>query len=239
MALTATGNALLASARPALASLEQAFAEARRLARGQSEKLRIGYLMSAAAEYLNPALAALRREHPEVKVKLLDLSPGEQIAALQRGDIDLGFIGSAGVPPACDFYTRRIASVPMFVALAENHPLAASDSLRLAQLRGELFVGASEADLPGHNRWIIQQCRRAGFRPRFVADADSLTHAFAVVVSEGAVGFVPEYAAKTNVPGVVFRRLRDEGAKWELVLVWQRGQMSAPVRAMLAQIAVR
>jgi len=35
--------------------------------------------------FLDPALSALRRTHPEVKVKLFDLSPGEQIVALRKG----------------------------------------------------------------------------------------------------------------------------------------------------------
>ena len=60
--------------------------EARRLARGQRDLIRVGYLGSAAQMFLDPALSALRRTHPEVKVKLFDLSPGEQIVALRKGD---------------------------------------------------------------------------------------------------------------------------------------------------------
>jgi len=47
------------------------------------------HLASAGQEYLGPALTALRRLHPEVKTKLLDLTTGEQIMALRRGEIDL------------------------------------------------------------------------------------------------------------------------------------------------------
>src|SRR5215213_1178162 len=76
---TDAGHALAASIRPVLTDYEAAMAEARRLARGQREHLRIGYLVSVAQTYLNPALTSLRQTHPNVKVKLLDLSPGEQI----------------------------------------------------------------------------------------------------------------------------------------------------------------
>lgn len=239
VAPTAAGNALLTSARPALASLEQALGEARRLVRGQSEKLRIGYLMSAAADYLNPALAALRRAHPEVKAKLLDLSPGEQIAALRRGEIDLAFLGNVGAELTREFYVRRIASLPVFAAVAEQHPLAERAAIPVAALRGELFVGALEADMPGHNRWIAQICRPAGFRPKFVGDSDSLTHGLAMVVSEGAVALVPEHATRARVPGVVFRPLQDSKARWDLMMAWQRGKVSGPVRAMLEHFTGR
>ena len=70
---------------------------------------------------------------------------------------------------------------------------------------------APERDMPGHNRWIIQLCKRAGFRPRFLLDADSLTEGLAAIVMEGAVSLLPEYTKRAAVPGVVFRTLRDAG----------------------------
>lgn len=236
VALTATGNVLVARVAPALAQLDAALAEARRLARGQSSQLRVGYLMSAAADYLNPALAALRRSHPAIKLKLLDLSPGEQIAALRKGELDVALVGSAGALLAREFYVRQVAALPVFVALPEQHPLAARSAVRLADLRGELFVGAPDADIPGHNRWVVQLCRRAGFRPRFLADAESLSHGFSLVVGEGAVGLLPNYSTKAHAPGVVFRPLRDAAAKWDLIVAWQRGRMSEPVRVLLESL---
>ena len=63
-----------------LAGYDAAIAEARRLARGQRDLIRVGYLGSTAQMFLDPALSVMRHSHPGVKVKLLDLSPGEQIA---------------------------------------------------------------------------------------------------------------------------------------------------------------
>lgn len=239
VALTATGNGLLEKARPALGALDEALAEARRLARGQSEKLRIGYMISAAPDYVNPALAALRRAHPEVKVKLLDQSPGEQIEALRRGEIDLAILGNPGTALGREFYLRRIATLPVFVALGEQHALAVRNTIPTAALRGEGFVGALEADLPGHNRWIAEICRRAGFRPKFVGDSDSLSHGFSMVVSDGAVALVPAYVVREAMPQVVFRPLADKRATWDLVMAWQRGKVSAPVQTVLAHFAGR
>lgn len=233
VALTAAGHALAQDVRPVLARFDVVLADARKLARGQSARLRIGYLGSAATEYLNPALAALRRTHPEVRAKLLDLSPGEQIAALRSGEIDLALIGSAGALLAKEFYVRRLASLPVLAALAESHPLAGAATLKVAQLRGTPFVGAREADMPGHNRWIAQICRRAGFRPTMVDDAESLTHALATVVAENAVALVPDYAKSTTVPGVVCRRLTDAGLKWDLLVAWQRGTTTAAMKVVL------
>ena len=67
-------------------------AEVRRLNRGESERLRIGYIASAVQEYLGPALAVLRRAYPRLKVKMLDQTPGEMIIALRQGKIDLNVV---------------------------------------------------------------------------------------------------------------------------------------------------
>lgn len=233
VALTAAGHALADGMRPLLERFAVVVGEARRLARGQRSDLRIGYLLSAAPQYLQPALATLRRLHPEVKVRLLDLSPGEQLEGLRKGEIDLALIGNARSLLAREFFVRRIALLPVLVVLPETHPLAARAALSLSDLRGELFVGANEKDVPGHNQWVVQLCRRARFRPRFVLDADSLTHGLATVVTEGAVSLQPEHVRSMKVPGVVFRPLRDPIAQWELLVAWQRGKLAEPVRAIL------
>jgi DNA-binding transcriptional LysR family regulator len=238
VALTATGHALFDRTKPVLAAFDAAIVEVKRSARGQSAMLRVGYLLSAAPDYLHPALTELRRLHPEVKVKLLDLSPGEQIAALRKGEIDLALIGNAGAFLSREFYVRRLAMLPVLVAMAESHPLAAQATVRLADLRREVFVGAPEADMPGHNRWVAQLCRRAGFKARFVQDADSLSHGLSTIVTENAVALMPDYAKKTPVPGVIFRPLRDTAAKWDLLVAWQRGRASIPVRALLDALPV-
>src|SRR3954464_1869768 len=86
---TSGGHALAGKAGVLLANYDSTMAEVRRLVRGESERLRIGYVASAVQEYLGPALAELRRTYPKAKVKMLDLTPGEQISALRRGEIDL------------------------------------------------------------------------------------------------------------------------------------------------------
>src|SRR3954470_10317613 len=55
VALTAAGHALLDGMRSAVAKADIALSEARKLARGQSASVRVGYIMSAAGGYLNPA----------------------------------------------------------------------------------------------------------------------------------------------------------------------------------------
>ena len=233
VALTAAGHALLHGMRPVVARADIVVSEVRKLTRGQSASLRIGYLMSAAGEYLNPALAALRRARPETKVRLVDLSPGEQLAALRRGELDVVVLGNINGAIAREFFVRRIATLPVVVALPETHALAGSEDIALADLRREMLVGANPEDIPGFNSWVIQLCRRAKFRPKFVENADSLTHTLSLLVAENAVTLLPGLVSKFKVPGVTFRPLSKPVVKWDLQVAWQRGKIAEPVRDLV------
>lgn len=233
VALTSAGHVLLDGMRPVVARADFVVSEARKRALGKNSSLRIGYIMSAAGEYLNPALAALRRSHPETKVRLVDLSPGEQIAALRRGELDVVLLGNTDPAIAREFFVRRIATLPVFVALPDTHPLAAGEDIALADLRRELFIGAHPDDLPGFNNWIVQLCRRAGFRPKIVEVSHGLTHALSLVVAENAVAWLPSVVANFKVPGVTLRPLRSPAVKWELQVAWQRGKIAEPVRDLV------
>jgi DNA-binding transcriptional LysR family regulator len=230
---TAPGHALAASLPAVLAEFESALSEARRLARGQRDLLRVGYLGSATQVFLNPALAELRRSNPAVKVKLLDLSPGEQIAALRRGEIDLAMTGQEGALASGEFYTRKLATLPVVAILPADHKWAHRKAIPLSALQGESFVGAPEEDMPGRDRWVVQLCRRAGFRPRFEQQGDSVGEMFTLVSGEGLVAIGPSYLRTFPAAGVVMVPISDAGATWDFLIVWQRGRTSDSLQALL------
>ena len=62
---------------PLVKEYELAVAESQAYAKGRRGQLRIGFIGSAAARYLNPALVRLNREYPDLKLFLFDQTPGE------------------------------------------------------------------------------------------------------------------------------------------------------------------
>ena len=101
---------------PACVSLGRQFREPggehAMLAVGQRTMLRIGYVLSAGGEYLNPALAALRRSQPEIKVALHDLSPGVFVEHV-RDVVDLAAAGAgAGRRVAATAFAMRVLPHP-------------------------------------------------------------------------------------------------------------------------------
>jgi DNA-binding transcriptional LysR family regulator len=236
------GHALAEKAKTLLTDYDSTMAEVRRLVRGESDRLRIGYVASAVQEYLGPALAALRRTHPKVKVKMLDLTPAEQITALRRGEIDLALTADGADVLSRDFYTHKLATVPSLVALPVDHPLASQKRVPISELKGESFVSAPDSIAPGYNQKVTQFCRRFGkFRPRFisVAPATSLAEGLVMAANEGAISLNAAFISHLNIPNVVLLPIADAGATWDLFVVWQRGKTAGPLRVLLNALSAR
>ena len=233
--LTPGGLALQGRMSPVLTAYDRAVMEVRRIVRGEQKVLRIGYIASAAKQHLAAALKRVRTEHPDLSLKLLDQSPGEQIAALRAGEIDAALTDESAVTLAREFYTRTLAAIPTVVALPEQHPLRKRSSLRVADLKNGVFVKSDEDDVPGLNQRIVALCRKYGkFRPRFVGPAHSLAEGLQMVVNESAVAILPAFVRdNTAATGVLFVPLADEGVTVRLWVVWQRGKISQPLRTLL------
>lgn len=236
---TGGGYALAEKARGLLADYDSVMAEARRLVRGESDRLRIGYIASAVQKYLGPALAQLRRTYPKLRIRMLDQTAGEIITALRSGEIDLGLTISGANLLSRDFYRRKLASVPSLVVLPVEHPLASQTLISISKLKTESFVRIPEMVAPGRDQTIAQFCRRFGnFRPRFVSaeQGSSLAESLVMWANEGAISLEPSFISHLSIPNVVMVPIADKQATWDLSLVWQRGRMSNPLRVLLESL---
>jgi len=236
------GRALAQRAKTLLADYDSTVAEVRRLVRGESERLRIGYIASAVQEYLGPALAVLRRAYPRLKVKMLDQTPGEMIIALRQGKIDLALTLHGIDLLSRDFHARKLATVRSVVALPVSHRFATERKVSLSRLKGETFVRGPDDVVPGYTQRIIQFCRKyGGFRPRLVSigGAIGLAESLAVAANEDAISIQPAFISHLNVPNVVMVPIADAGATWDLFVVWQPGEIASPLRTLLSELNLK
>jgi len=158
-----TGGQELAKRMGALlASYDLAMSDTRRALRGETDQVRIGYLPSAAKQYLSGPLREVRRSHPKTVLKVVNLSPGEQIIALRAGEIDIGITTESGELLAGEFTRESWQRWESYIALPEHHRLATQDRVRLSDLKGEFFVSSDSQQVPGlgpAGRGVLQKVR--------------------------------------------------------------------------------
>ena len=225
VALTEEGRAFLADARRILALASESVRAVQRLSRGETGQLNIAYLSNFDFELLPETLAAFRLAFPHVALNLFDMTPAEQLRALEAGKINLGFVGLPPPTPVAGLLWESIALHPTVVVLPAKHPLARKRVVRLADLESLFFVGMSEKTHPGFRDWLNRTCQQAGFTPRVLQDAE-LEPALMIFVAEGlGVTLAREPLKKLPHPGVAFRPL-DPAVQSDYCIAWNRNNDS-------------
>jgi len=231
---TAGGQTLVKRMDVVLASYDLAMSDTRRALRGDTDQLRIAYLPAAAQQYVRGPVREVRRSHPETVLKLVGLSPGEQIIALRAGEIDVGITNESGELLAGEFYTRKLAETGSYIALPEHHRLATQDRVRLSNLKGEFFVSWDPQQAPGLDRQVEAYCKKYGrFRPKFHCPVQRIKQAFELVANENAVLILPTFASHHSPPGVAILPLADAEVTWKFLVVWRRGRTGGALKALL------
>lgn len=146
---TAAGTAFLARARRALSEMSAAATDAGRAARGETGRLRIGYIGSALLELLPSVLGRFRREHPDVRLGLYEMSTSRSAAALIEGELDV-IVGRGAPrgPGAETLASETVGRDHLVVVVGARHPYAGQATVRAEQLREQHLIMAPEQDEP-------------------------------------------------------------------------------------------
>jgi DNA-binding transcriptional LysR family regulator len=228
VSLTEEGRSFLVDARRLVALSLESITAVQRFSRGESGQLNLGYLFNFNFDLLPATLTTFHQTCPEIAVNLFDMSPAEQLSALEARKIDLGFVGLR--PPSA---TKNIATLSwecvahhsVVAVLPANHPLAKRSKIGMKDLKPFFFVAMSEVTHPGSRDWLGGLCKGEGFTPRILQDVD-LESGIMTFVAEG-LGVTLARAQIKNLPhpGVVFRPLAT-AARADYWIAWHRENRS-------------
>lgn len=225
VALNEEGRSFLVDARRILALANESILAVRRLSRGEMGQLNIAYLPNFDFELLPETLAAFRRTFPHIALNLFDMTPAEQLRALETRKIDLGFVGLPPPLTAASIQWESIARHRTVVVLPAKHPLTRKRAIDLRELETMFFVGMSEKTHPGFRDWLNRTCEQAGFTPRVLQDAE-LEPALMTFVAEGlGVTLARDHIKKLPHPGVTFRPMASP-LKIDYCIAWNRSNDS-------------
>lgn len=228
--LTHAGVAFLPEARLVLSQAERAQRTAQRAARGETGRLRVGFVEGATLSGILPDVLSFFRMHlPSIGLSLFEMNSAQQADALREGRIDLGVLSSPPLDAARWLQSELVYEERLVAAMPDSHRLAAKRRIALRDLTTDAFILRPRSADPASYDDILARCRAAQFSPAVTQEATGW-HTIVGLVSSGVgVSFVPESLAQLQRPGVVYRPVRDLGVNVELTVVWRHGERS-PVR---------
>ncbi|MEU8433536.1 LysR substrate-binding domain-containing protein [Streptomyces sp. NPDC029216] len=224
--LTDAAHLVLRHAEAVFAQLERAGAELAGYRAGETGQVRVGAFSTAVPALVVPAVAALRRTHPGVEVRVREAEAAESYELLSAGAVDLAVSLAAHAPTARDPRFTRIPLLadPLDVALPPDHRLAAAPGLRLADLSAEPWIYG------GSGPWseITQAaCEAAGFVPEQAHSAAGWTAILALVEAGMGVALIPRMAVG-RATGVTVRPLPHDRPTRHVIAATRRGGDTAP-----------
>jgi DNA-binding transcriptional LysR family regulator len=222
--LTTAGEALLPEARELLARARAMPAHARAAAHGEVGRLRLAFVSTVGFGLLPQWLQTFRARYPQVEFELLEATGDVQLQALERGDIDAGFmLHSPGFAPE-GLHHLRIAREPLVVALPDPHPLAQARSLSFSAVLGEPLVIFPRRILPSLHDAIFGMYHAAGRAPQVAQEAIQMQTIVNLVSAGLGLAWVPDSVRQFQRPGVVYRQVAGKKAQdvpgCETTLVW-------------------
>jgi DNA-binding transcriptional LysR family regulator len=233
--LTPAGQVLLPRARLLLQESSAALDVARRAARGQLGVLRIGFGIASIQKLLPDVLLRFRATLPDVELRLRDMSTPGQLAAIRRGDIDIGFVRLPVLDPAVA--TRTVLHERLTAVLAPDSPWRPRDGL--ASLAREPFVTIGRATSASFYDHVVAVCRAAGFTPDIVQETSELLTMVTLVRAGMGVALAPSSAALRRPPGVRFKTIALPEAAWDIGLAWHADRAEEPLVRAFVEMTLR
>jgi LysR family hydrogen peroxide-inducible transcriptional activator len=190
--LTAAGEEIVARARRIVEASDEVVALARTQRDPLGGRLRVA-LLPTIGPYLLPHVTPLiRKSLPRLELRLYEYQTAPMLEKLHAGELDLGIL--ALPVDLAGLEARELYREPFVVALPERSPLAAKDSVRVADLKGETLLLLEE----GHclRDQALEVCSRAGVRDPQDFRATSLETLRQMVATGAGVTLLPELAVR-------------------------------------------
>lgn len=219
--LTAAGKAFLPDAVRILRMAEEAASTARRVAKGESGSLAIGFTAASGYGLLPAMVRRLRERSPGISLTLKEMVSSVQLEALDAGQLDLGLLRPhAGHG---ELETVSMAREALMLAIPEREADAWAEQPTLTDLNRKPFLMYLPYEAHYFYQLLYGLFDRAGVKPEIVEYVSQIHTMLALVHSGIGVALIPEAAARLHFEGIVLRRMTTEPAKpVEIVCSYRR-----------------
>jgi DNA-binding transcriptional LysR family regulator len=210
------------------AQLEAELSELGALARGT---LTIG-IPPMGGPLFTPIVAAFRKRHPKIELKLFERGSKAIEAALNEGELELGVVLQP-VDPAI-FELLPVTDQPLWLIAPHGSRWDKVAQVKLADLANEAFVFFGEGY--ALNDVMLNACRTVGFTPTIVGRSAQWDFMASMVETGMGIALLPlQYCQQLDARRFTCRPLVSPEIHWDIAIGWRRNTyLSQAARAWLA-----
>jgi DNA-binding transcriptional LysR family regulator len=234
--LTPAGEAFSADSRRILAEVQLAARTARDVAAGRVGKISIGFNGRAGQLVMPRSLAHLHASYPDIATKLSSGRSGLQLAALNRGDLDVGLL-YGGPSNGGPLSSRLIVPMRIGALVSQEHVWANRSSVAIRELAELPCVMFQREVSPAMYDAIMAAAERAGAFPKVAEYLNDPASTEIVVAARRFVGFASFVSLDEVRPmGLKVVPLTDPDPVVELQVAWHADNRNEAVQTFLESL---
>ncbi|MDH7796649.1 MULTISPECIES: LysR family transcriptional regulator [unclassified Beijerinckia] len=225
LALSAQGSALLPKVRAHLEGLSDALKTVRDDVRYGVPTVTFGCLPTLCTSVLPQALATVSKRHPDIRLRIHDLSATEIRHNIADGSADVA-VTYLGIEES-GFSQQAIIEEPMVLVVAKEHALAQQTHLAWSALRGVDLIGIGPQS--GLRRLLEDARPIIGFDLNWRHEVQHITTALQLVASGYAMTVAPLLALQGGAGDHLHAiRLGETPLHRRLGSLWRAGERLTP-----------
>ncbi|MEW7291780.1 LysR family transcriptional regulator [Aquimarina sp. 2304DJ70-9] len=186
---------------------------------GKEGEIRIGFLGSAMQTVIPELLIKSNKEFPGIQFSLEEMSNHLQVDAIEKDQLDLGFVRLSRVPNGLEMKTVYIDTFSL--VLPENHHLTVDTFKKIDQVSKENFVLFSSDYSSLYYDKIMSICEDKGFTPKVSHKSVHAQTIYKLVESGLGVAIVPTSLQYGFDLGVKFLEIPRIPQKAKLSVIWK------------------
>lgn len=222
--LTPAAEALLPKVDEALMVLEEGIEAVRQVEAVGETVLDIGYLPSSYESFVGDALTVFCQTMPGIRLTPHPQDAGPMVEGIRSGKLDIAFIGHICPELEREFDQFFLWRIPLCIVVAEHHPLAKSDTVKLNQFKDYPLISLNADGFPGRHELITNLCRDASFKPKSIKRVDGLLSALAYITGSDAFTIMPKEVESIATKHVRFLNFTEPEAGIDFYALVQKGE---------------
>ena len=235
VSITDAGEMLVARARRILAELDSAHEELQSVRGILSGRVTVGSMHTMGPIDVSLVLAEFHERHPDVELTVRE-DYSESLAEMLRVDeVDLAFLSVTERIESTGLALHQLISEELVILLPPTHPLADSDSIKMAELAGEQFISFREGSRL--RELLVGAAADVGFTPDIRLESNESRRIRALVSRGLGVAILPSSDQHSSSSEVAVARLTNPSLARDITLAWRADRRHPPAVTEFLAIA--
>ena len=218
--LTPAGHYLKARAEDIFKQLRETKRELQQIGDGDTGELRIGFLGSAMQNVIPRLLVSVKEKYPKIRTSLEERSNLEQVDAILKDELDIGFVRLDRVP--AELQMQTVFEDTFSLVLPESYPMLTREYNGMERFSEDDFILFSQEYSPYYYDTIMGICADAGFKPKVSHKSVHAHTIFKLVENKLGIAIVPTALQSGFQMRVKFIELKSLKQRAKLSVIWKK-----------------